>query len=234
VPVYRLTGSLAFPPPDAAEPDGLLAVGGDLRPERLLLAYANGIFPWYDEELPILWHSPDPRTVLVPGELHVSRSLRRLLREPPFEIRLDTAFEQVIQACARTPRPGQSGTWITGEMIDAYVELAARGYAHSAEAWCRGRLVGGLCGVSLGGSFFGESMFALHPNASKVAFVALVRQLQAWDFDLVDCQVHSHHLERFGARSWPRARFLETLRDSVRRPTRPGPWRLGPLPFPAA
>ncbi len=224
MPIHRLTRELSFPPPEAAEPDGLLAVGGDLRPERLLLAYSAGIFPWYDEELPILWHSPDPRTVLRPRELRVSRSLRRLLRQPPFAIRLDTAFDQVIRCCAEVPRKDQDGTWITRDMIDAYAELAELGYAHSAEAWADGELVGGLYGVSLGGCFFGESMFALRPDASKVAFVALLRQLDAWDFDLVDCQVHTEHLARFGAENWSRRRFLDALARALEAPTRRGPW----------
>jgi leucyl/phenylalanyl-tRNA--protein transferase len=228
VPIYRLTHELAFPPPDAAEPGGLLAVGGDLSPERLLLAYASGIFPWYDDGLPILWHSPDPRMVLRPRELRLSRSLRRRIRHAPYRLQLDRAFEAVIRACASVPRKDQNGTWITADMIDAYVELAALGYAHCAEAWAGDELVGGLYGVSLGGCFFGESMFALRPDASKLAFVALVRQLEAWDFDLIDCQVHTRHLARFGATEWSRSRFLGALRSSLERPTRRGAWRLDP------
>ncbi len=231
MPVYRLNHDLCFPPPEAAEPGGLLAVGGDLTPERLLLAYSLGIFPWYGEDLPILWHSPDPRMVLRPAQLRVSRNLRRRLRRPPYELRLDSAFERVIRACADVPRPGQDGTWITEEMIGAYRRLHELGFAHSAEAWQDGSLVGGLYGVSLGGCFFGESMFALRPDASKVAFVALVRQLASWGFDLIDCQVHTEHLARFGAEEWPRARFLELLLRSRQRPTRRGPWRLDPLPL---
>ncbi len=226
MPIHRLTRELRFPPPEEAEAGGLLAVGGDLCPERLLLAYSSGIFPWYDEELPILWHSPDPRMVLRPGALRVSRSLRRLLRHPPFAIRLDTAFDRVIRSCAEVPRRDQDGTWITRDMIEAYNELAVLGYAHSAEAWAGDQLVGGLYGVSLGGCFFGESMFALRPDASKLAFVVLVRQLEAWSFDLVDCQVRTPHLERFGAVEWSRSRFLSALRASLQRPTRCGPWRL--------
>lgn len=228
VPIYRLTRELSFPLPQEAEPSGLLAVGGDLQPERLLLAYSMGIFPWYDDELPILWHSPDPRMVLRPRELRVSRSLRRLLRQRPFAIRLDGAFERVIRSCAQVHRKDQDGTWITAEMIDAYAALAELGYAHCAEAWAEGELVGGLYGVSLGGCFFGESMFALRPDASKVAFVALVRQLEAWDFDLVDCQIRTEHLARFGASEWRRGRFLAALRESLERPTRRGPWQLDP------
>ncbi len=228
VPIYRLTRALSFPPVEAAEPGGLLAVGGDLAPERLLLAYSRGIFPWYDDALPILWHSPDPRTVLRPSELRLSRSLRRQARHAPYCLRLDSAFDAVIRSCAAVPRKDQDGTWITAEMIDAYGELAALGYAHSAEAWAGDELVGGLYGVSLGGCFFGESMFALRADASKLAFVALVRQLDAWDFDLIDCQVHTRHLARFGAREWSRSRFLAALGKSLERPTRRGPWHLDP------
>ncbi len=199
MPVYALGPRMEFPPPGEAEPDGLLAVGGDLQPRRLLLAYSLGIFPWYEEGLPILWHSPNPRTVLLPGELKVSRSLRKTLRNPPYELSLDRGFERVIRACAETPRPDQDGTWITPEMLDAYVRLHELGFAHSVEAWEGGELVGGLYGVSLGACFFGESMFAAKRDASKLAFVALVRLLQRWRFQLVDCQVHSEHLSRFGA-----------------------------------
>jgi leucyl/phenylalanyl-tRNA--protein transferase len=225
VPVYRLTEELRFPAPEAAERSGLLAVGGDLGTERLLLAYAMGIFPWYEDGLPILWHSPDPRMVLLPAQLRVSRSLRKIIRDRTFEIRLDGAFEAVIRACARTPRDGQDGTWITDEMVDAYLRLFEFGYAHSAEAWSGGELVGGLYGVSLGGCFFGESMFASRANASKVAFVALVEQLVRWEFDLVDCQVHTEHLARFGATEWPRSRFLSMLEKSLAKQTRPGRWQ---------
>jgi leucyl/phenylalanyl-tRNA--protein transferase len=227
MPVYRLDHRLVFPSPDEAE-DGLLAVGGDLRPERLLIAYSNGIFPWYGDGLPILWHSPDPRMVLEAGAVRVGRSLRKRVRRGDYEIALDRAFVDVVRACARTPRPGQRGTWITGEMIDAYVELHRLGFAHSAEAWQGGELCGGLYGVSLGGAFFGESMFARRPDASKVAFVTLVAQLARWDIDLVDCQVHTEHLERFGATEWPRRRFLAALEGALTRPTRRGQWALDP------
>jgi len=225
MPVYRLGAALVFPPPEAAEPGGLLAVGGDLEPERLLLAYAQGIFPWYEEGLPILWHSPDPRMVLRPAELRVSRSLRKALRREPFGLSLDRAFEAVIRACAERERPDQTGTWITDEMIAAYVRLHGLGYAHSVEAWRDGELAGGLYGVSLGRAFFGESMFALRSDASKIAFVHLAQQLVRWGFDLIDCQVHTEHLERFGANEWPRARFLEALAESLAGETRRGPWR---------
>lgn len=227
--IFRLDHRLLFPRPDLAEPSGLLAVGGDLSPERLVLAYANGIFPWYNDETPILWHSPDPRMVLNPSDLLVNRSLGKTLRRGVYEVRLDTAFREVIEACARAPRPGQDGTWITDEMIEAYVALFERGLAHSAEAWKDGELAGGLYGVSLGGAFFGESMFAVQPDASKVAFVTLVRQLEAWGIDLIDCQVKTDHLTRFGAQEQPRAQFLVALGDALDKPTRRGPWTLGDL-----
>jgi leucyl/phenylalanyl-tRNA--protein transferase len=225
MPVVRLGRELVFPHPDASEPDGLLAVGGDLSPERLLLAYSAGIFPWYGPGLPILWHSPDPRTVLRPAALHVSRSLAKTLRRGVYEVRLDTAFARVIEQCARVPRREGAGTWITDDMQDAYLRLHEAGFAHSAEAWQAGRLVGGVYGVSLGAAFFGESMFALLPDASKVAFVRLVEALAGWGFTLIDCQVHTPHLARFGAEAWPRRRFLRELARALERPTRRGAWR---------
>ena len=224
--IFRLDERLLFPRPDLAEKSGLLAVGGDLRPERLVLAYASGIFPWYSDDAPILWHSPDPRMVLLADDLHVGRSLSKAVRRAPYDVRLDTAFRAVIEACSAVPRPGQGGTWITDEMIDAYEDLHDRGVAHSAEAWQDGELVGGLYGVSLGSAFFGESMFAVAPDASKIAFVTLVHQLARWGIELVDCQVHTEHLERFGAEEWPRARFLAALEEALQTPTRLGPWHL--------
>jgi leucyl/phenylalanyl-tRNA--protein transferase len=225
VAVYRLDERLAFPPAERAPRAGPLAVGGDLRPERLLLAYSLGIFPWYGEGEPILWHSPDPRMVLLVDEIRVPRSLRRTARQRPFRLSLDTAFARVVEACARVSRPGQVGTWITEAMREAYVQLHHRGFAHSAEAWLGDELAGGLYGVSLGGAFFGESMFAQVADASKVAFVALVEQLRRWRIGLVDCQVYTGHLARFGAREWPRRQFLQALREALRHPTRRGPWR---------
>lgn len=229
MPVFRLDERLVFPPPALAE-DGLLAVGGDLSPERLLLAYTQGIFPWYEKGQPILWHSPDPRLVLPVAELHVPRRLERTLRRGDFQVLFDAAFDRVIDACARAPRPGQQGTWITGEMRRAYKLLHRLGYAHSAEAWREGRLAGGLYGVCLGGVFFGESMFTRAPDASKVAFVTLVRRLAAWGVALVDCQVATAHLERFGAREWPRERFLAALDAALEFPTRRGDWAEAPSP----
>jgi len=229
VPVFRLDERLIFPPPELAE-DGLLALGGDLSPERLLLAYTMGIFPWYDEGQPILWHSPDPRLVLSAGDLHVPRSLERTLRRGTFRITFDASFDRVVDACAMAARPGQGGTWITGEMRRAYKRLHRLGYAHSAEAWQGDRLAGGLYGVCLGGAFFGESMFAREPDASKAAFVSLVRQLQSWGITLIDCQVATEHLERFGAREWPRERFLAALDTALKLPTRRGNWGTESVP----
>ena len=223
MPVFRLDQRLIFPPPELAE-DGLLALGGDLSVDRLILAYSQGIFPWYSEGQPILWHSPDPRMVLRAEELHVPKSLAKLRRQARFEIALDSAFAEVIEACSKAKRPGQRGTWITRAMKKAYGALHLAGYAHSVEARLDARLVGGLYGVSLGSAFFGESMFASAPEASKVAFVTLVDQLRAWGITLIDCQVHTDHLARFGATEWPRPQYLAALEKALERPTRLGPW----------
>ena len=198
MPVYRLGKENIFPPVEEAE-HGLLAVGGDLTPERLLRAYRHGIFPWYSEGEPILWHSPDPRFVLTHDAFHVPRSLRRTIKNGSFELTMDEAFAEVMHACSISPRAGQSGTWITEEMKAAYGELHRLGYAHSVEVWRGGELVGGLYGVSIGAAYFGESMFARVSDASKVGFVALVEQLAKWGLTLIDCQVYTEHLERFGA-----------------------------------
>lgn len=223
MPVYALTRRLTFPPPEDAE-DGLLAIGGDLSAERLLLAYKSGIFPWYDEGLPILWHSPDPRCVLLVDDLHVGRTLRRTVRQRAFDVRFDSAFEQVIRACKNAPRAGQDGTWITGEMEEAYVRLFRMGYAHSVEAWRGESLAGGLYGVSLGRMFFGESMFARESDASKVALVALADKIGGWGFRVIDAQVATPHTKAMGAVEWPRAKFLDVLREELRAPTRKGSW----------
>ncbi len=223
MPVYRLDERLVFPPPEHGPRRGPIAVGGDLRPERLLLAYSMGIFPWQGE--PLHWHSPDPRMVLLTDELRVSRSLRRARKRGAFRITLDRAFAAVMTACATVPRPAQDGTWITPGMIASYTELHRRGIAHSVEAWRGETLVGGLYGLSLGAAYFGESMFARETDASKVAFVALVEQLRRWDIPLVDCQVHTPHLASLGAREWPRRDFLAALHAALERPTRLGPWR---------
>lgn len=226
MPIYLLDDSLVFPPPEGASEEGVVAVGGDLSSERLHLAYASGIFPWPTADLPLLWFSPDPRFVLPLEAVRISRSLRKAIRRTELTIRADTAFEEVIRACAAVPRPGQDGTWITDELIEGYSALHERGLAHSIEAWNGGRLVGGLYGVSLGSFFFGESMFAEQTNASKVAFTTLLGQLKAWGFDLVDAQVHTEHLASFGAFDLPREHFLDSLRAGLRKTTRRGSWKL--------
>lgn len=223
MPVYILDDRLLFPPPERGPRRGPIAIGGDLRPERLLLAYSMGIFPWQGD--PLDWHSPDPRMVLLADELRISRSLARARKRRSFRLTLDTAFSPVMVACASVTRPGQDGTWITPEMVEAYTELHRRGVAHSVEAWRGETLVGGLYGVSLGAAFFGESMFAHATDASKLAFVALVEQLGRWGMPLIDCQVYTPHLASFGAREWPRRDFLAALQAALDRPTRLGPWR---------
>ena len=214
-----------FPPLAAAqkEPNGLLAVGGDLSPRRLLDAYRRGIFPWYSEGDPILWWSPDPRMVLFPDELRVTRSLAKTLRNKPHEVRFDAAFAAVMRGCA-APRPGQGGTWIGPEMRAAYRKLHDLGYAHSVETWIDGELAGGLYGVAIGGAFFGESMFSRARDASKIALVGLVRRLAAAGFGLIDCQMHTTHLESLGAREIPRAEFARRVKDLVDYPRSPGRW----------
>ncbi len=226
--IYRLGRDVAFPDPALAEPDGLLAVGGDLSPERLLAAYAEGIFPWFDEQSPILWWSPDPRLVLEPDRLHVSRSLRRTIRRGLYRVTADTAFHEVIRRCAGSPRPGQRGTWIGREMVSAYVRLHRLGLAHSFEAWEGEELAGGLYGVSLGGAFFGESMFADRADASKVAFVRAVEWLAARGIRLVDCQVRTEHLVSLGAREIRRSEFLVRLAAALDAETALGRWELEP------
>ncbi|UCE88412.1 MAG: leucyl/phenylalanyl-tRNA--protein transferase [Pseudomonadota bacterium] len=204
----------SFPEVSSAlrDPDGLLAAGGDLSPERLLAAYRRGIFPWYSEGQPILWWSPDPRAVMFPENLRVSRSLRKTVRQRRFRVTFDTAFAQVVAACAG-PRDSESGTWITAEMQAAYQRLHTRGKAHSVECWQGENLVGGLYGVALGRVFFGESMFSAVSDASKVAFVYLVRHLEAWGVPVIDCQVHTGHLASLGAQSIPRARFVALVHE---------------------
>jgi leucyl/phenylalanyl-tRNA--protein transferase len=226
VPVYLLDDSRRFPPPARAEPSGLLAIGGDLSPERLLAGYAGGIFPWYSEDEPILWFSPDPRAVIVPSRLRTSRGVRRTLSSASaLTLTMDTAFAEVIRACAAIDRPGQDGTWITADMIEAYARLHELGFAHSVEAWEGERLVGGVYGVSLGSYFAAESMFRLKTGASMRALVALLRQLAAWDFELLDCQMFTPHVGRLGAELWPRRDFLTALERAVAVPTRRGRWR---------
>ncbi len=207
MPVYRLSDELVFPHPTLADPGGLLAVGGDLSPRRLLLAYAHGIFPWYSETEPILWWSPDPRLVLFPHELKISRSLARTIKKQTFSVTVDGAFGEVIRKCATT----RDETWITGEMIDAYERLHELGVAHSVETYCEGGLVGGLYGLALGRAFCGESMFSTMSDASKVALVHLARYLGERGFELIDCQVPTDHLKSLGAREIPRKDFLRLL-----------------------
>jgi leucyl/phenylalanyl-tRNA---protein transferase len=226
VPIFRLDERVVFPPPELADSSGLLAVEGDLRPERLLLAYSMGIFPWPCEGFPLLWHSPDPRFVLKLDLLHVPRRLAKLMRKRPYAITLDQGFRRVIEACAKMPRPRQDGTWIDQAMVEAYCELHRLGFAHSVEAWLDGELVGGLYGVSLGAAFFGESMFATQPDASKIGFVTMLRQLERWRINLIDAQVHTDHLERFGAEHVPRKRYLALLAQALKQPTRRGSWQL--------
>ena len=226
MPVYQLSEDLAFPSPHLASKEGLLAVGGDLSCSRLLLAYSLGIFPWYSDGEPILWWSPDPRLVLYPDELKITRSLNKVIKKGAFTLTIDRAFDRVISECARVPREKQRGTWIVAEMVEAYCRLHASGFAHSVEAWADNRLAGGLYGVSLGRCFFGESMFTLVSNASKVALVALVQYLQSLNFTLIDCQISTDHLIRFGAREISRTRYLRELEEGLKAPTLRGKWVL--------
>lgn len=216
----------AFPPVEQAlrEPNGLLAAGGDLQPPRLLDAYRHGIFPWFSAGDPILWWSPDPRMVLFPDEFKISKSLRRTLRNADYRVTVDTAFEQVMRACA-APRDGQDGTWIQEEIIAAYVRLHHMGLAHSIETWMEGRLVGGLYGVSLGRMFYGESMFSLRSDASKIALAHLVLQLRRWNFGMIDCQMNTRHLASLGAREIPRTEFLARLKELIHYPHIASPWQ---------
>ncbi|MGY2288418.1 leucyl/phenylalanyl-tRNA--protein transferase [Pseudomonas sp. SDO528_S397] len=216
--------TLTFPPLAQAmrEPNGLLAAGGDLSPDRLVQAYRHGCFPWFSQGQPILWWSPDPRTVLFPEELHISRSLAKLLRQQRYTVTFDQDFASVIQACAE-PRSYADGTWITDSIQSAYIALHQRGYAHSVEVWDDGRLVGGVYGLAMGQMFFGESMFSRADNASKFGFVTLVKHLQAWGFVLIDCQMHTNHLQSLGARAISRSDFVNYLHEHLDRPSS-GPW----------
>jgi len=215
VPLYFLDDSLWFPPLEAALPDGLLAIGGDLGVERLLLAYQNGIFPWYNEDEPPMWWSPDPRFVLFPEELKISKSMQQVFKKGTFEFKVNTAFEDVIRNCSQVKRNGVDGTWISNDIIDAYTELHRLGLAYSAEAWQEGRLVGGLYGILLGKVFFGESMFSLVSNASKFAFISWVETLRQQGVVMIDCQVHTPHLESLGSRMISRVDFVEILKQNI-------------------
>jgi leucyl/phenylalanyl-tRNA---protein transferase len=232
MPVYLLSRELIFPQPELAEEDGLLAVGGDLSEERILLAYSMGIFPWYSQGSPILWWSPDPRLVMLPDELKISRSLRQTIRKGIFRVTIDSDFDQVIRSCATVHEREDRSTWITRRMIDAYSRLHRSGHAHSVESWQNGELAGGLYGVSMGKVFFGESMFSKRSDASKVAFALLVHQLREWDYRLIDCQVKTNHLIRLGAREIPRPAFLGMLREALAAPAHHWAKRMELPPFP--
>ena len=215
---------LEFPDPELANEDGLLAAGGTLELTSLINAYASGIFPWYAEGSPVLWWSPDPRMVLFPGKMKISRSLDQSIRNKKYEVLLDADFKAVIKQCSSISRKGQSGTWITTDMIDAYINLHRAGYAHSVEIYTGNQLVGGLYGVSLGGMFFGESMFHLVRDGSKIALFYLVELIKEWDFDLIDVQQSTEHLRRLGAEDIPRFRFLKILKKSLKKKTIRGNW----------
>ncbi len=215
MPVNLSRRDFTFPDPDDADESGLLAVGGDLKLERLKAAYSKGIFPWYEDGMPILWWSPDPRMVLFPEKLIISHSLKQSIKKQQFTVTFDTAFEQVIGNCSTTPRQGEDGTWITKEMRNAYIKLHHAGLAHSSEAWLDGKLVGGLYGVSMGKAFFGESMFHHETNASKVALYYLVEKLKAWKFHIIDAQVYTNHLESLGGELIPRNQYLQILNNAL-------------------
>ncbi len=226
MPVFQLSDTIFFPPPQLAREDGLLAVGGDLSPERLLVAYQMGIFPWYAEGDPILWWAPTPRLILRPEEFHLSRSLGRELRRGTFTFTMDTAFPAVIRACAEVRTTCGEPTWINEEMIAAYCRLHALGYAHSLECWQGDELVGGLYGVAVGGVFFGESMFSRVANSSKASLAVLARQLTLWQFACIDCQMRTDHLLSLGAHEMAGDQFFSMLQQAILRPDRRGPWEL--------
>lgn len=221
---YFVNEKLYFPPVDNADEHGILAIGGDLSPERLLLAYRSGIFPWFNEDDPIIWWSPDPRFVMFPDQLKVSKSMHQLLKKQAFQITFDQDFRSVITACQTVKRFGQSGTWITEDMLEAYCVLHELGFAHSVEAWREGNLVGGLYGISLGKAFFGESMFAKESNASKFAYITLVQKLKNLHFQIIDCQVYTEHLQSLGAVNMPRADFIRQVENALREETITGNW----------
>lgn len=222
--VFQLSDELVFPPPALADANGLLAVGGDLSPERLLLAYRLSIFPWFSDGEPILWWSPSPRLIFELDTFKVPRRLARTIRKHKFHLTMDKDFQRVIAGCATAPRGKNQGTWITAEMITAYIKLHELGYAHSVECWQDGKLAGGLYGVALGGAFFGESMFSAVTDSSKVALASLVQQLQNWRFQLLDCQVKSSHLLRLGATEITAPTFRKRLAMALNRPERQGKW----------
>ncbi len=223
--VYLLPAEPLFPPASEAEDDGLLAIGGDFSVDRLLNAYASGIFPWFIHDDDIYWFSPDPRLVLYPDRLKISRSLDRIVRSEKFEVRFDHDFEAVIRNCARIKRSHEPDTWISEEFIQGYTELHHKGFAHSVESYFQGELVGGLYGVSLGIAFFGESMFFNMPDASKVALVHLIKLIAKWDFSFIDCQVDTDHFRRLGAELIEREEYLRLLGQAIKSPTRRGNWK---------
>ncbi|MCP4137286.1 MAG: leucyl/phenylalanyl-tRNA--protein transferase [bacterium] len=223
MPVFTLSDEILFPPVELANESGVLAVGGDLSPERLFEAYTHGIFPWFSDGDPIIWWAPDPRFVLFPNEIKISKSMKQVLNRNIFKITCDQDFEFVIREC-RKPRKNQDGTWITDDMLEAYVQLHNIGLAHSVEAWQDGEIVGGLYGISIGSCFFGESMFARVSNASKAAFIAITRKLRELNFTLIDCQVHTDHLKSLGAREIPREEFMELLAEGFMNDTYMGSW----------
>jgi len=218
MPVFLLTDEPVFPPADIAESDGLLAIGGDLSVQRLMTAYTHGIFPWFIEDGKVFWFSPDPRTVIFPEKFNPSKSLKRIWKSKKFEIRFDTAFRQVIENCSEVPRPGQEGTWISDEFIEAYTNLHRLGYAHSVETYYQGSLVGGLYGVSQGAAFFGESMFHLMPDASKIALLQLVERLKSLHFTMIDAQVETPLMLSLGAELISRKRYLDLLSNALKSP----------------
>ena len=224
MPVFSLTDTIAFPLPEIAEPDGLLAVGGDLTPQRLVAAYRLGILPWYSKGDPILWWSPSPRLILEPHDLHLSRRLARTMRQGRFTVTMDTSFREVITACAQVPRHGQPSTWIVPEMIEAYCALYEARIAHSVECFDEGKLVGGLYGVARGGIFFGESMFSAAPDTAKISLAVLCHHLIKWKFTMIDCQMTTPHLMRLGALEVNQNEFTARLARGLRLPGRPDTW----------
>lgn len=224
MPVYALDERVEFPNPTLADKSGLLAVGGDLSPERLLLAYSSGIFPWYSEEDPIMWWSPDPRMILNPKDLKITKSLKQSINKKGIEVKFDSQFNEVINSCSKAPRTDQDGTWITKEMKQAYIKLHELGFAHSVETYYNNELVGGLYGISLGKAFFGESMFFKTRDASKIALYFLVKQLIEWDFHFIDAQVETDHLKSMGGQLVSRKDFLFSLNLALNIPTIQGKW----------
>ncbi len=224
MPIFKLNKELSFPDPSYAEKEGILAIGGDLSVERLILAYANGIFPWPQKDTPLLWWSPDPRMVLLPDDFKVSHSLRQLVNSGKYSYTVDKAFEEVILNCAAIPRMGQDDTWITDEMLEAYIKLHSEGFAHSVETWLNGELIGGLYGISIGRVFFGESMFFKARDASKFALYHLVKLLKHWEFEIIDAQQDTNHLKSLGAINIPRDEFMERLEKAIAYPTYKGNW----------